>query len=348
VLTAAIIRGLSWGLPELNRELYKWRASASKIPNREIRHDALCALDSKRGHAAGAALFAILPRHRDRNLLRLLVAYETIWDFLDTISEHAPEERNGRQLHLALLDAIDTTRPRSDYYKYHPGDDSGFLADLVASCRSCCLRLPGYQRARPLLITEAWRAQVLALNHKLDPTHRDAALREWAHKEAPIEPELTWYELSGAASASLTIHALLALAAQSHRYRTSEITRIRDTYNPWISATTTMLDSYVDQPDDAANGDHSYIAHYPTSQIAAIRLRWLIRQSMTRAQSLPRGEQHTLIVAAMVAMYLSKDNESDPHHRNISRAFTQAKGPMPRLLLPILRLWHITYDQRTA
>ena len=30
-----------------------------------------------------------------------------------------------------------------------------------------------------------------------------------------------------------------------------------------------MLDSYVDQAEDAANGDHSYIAHYPTPELAS-------------------------------------------------------------------------------
>ena len=44
-------------------------------------------IDRKRGHADGAALFWILPRRRDPNLLRLLVTYQIIWDFLDCVNE---------------------------------------------------------------------------------------------------------------------------------------------------------------------------------------------------------------------------------------------------------------------
>ena len=58
------------------------------IPDAAIRQDALSALDRKRGQTDGAALFSILPRARDASLLRLLVAYQIIWDFLDSVHEH--------------------------------------------------------------------------------------------------------------------------------------------------------------------------------------------------------------------------------------------------------------------
>lgn len=347
-LITAMARGLTWGLPVTGRELDVWRASATKIPNPEIRRDALSALDSKRGHAAGAGLFATLPRRRDRNLLRLLVAYETIWDFLDTTSERAPAERNGRQLHLALSDALDPDGPRSDYYRYHPWEEGGYLADLVIACRACCLALPGHHQARPALILEARRSQVLALNHEVEPAHRDMLLQNWAKTEAPVAPELAWYELSGAASASLTIHALLAVAVEPSRCGAANISRVLDAYNPWISAATTMLDSYVDQLEDADSGDHSYLAHYPTIQIAVARTRWLIQQSIKRAQALPDGASHTVIVAAMVAMYLSKDSARDPRLRRASHNLARAGGLLTCLLIPVLRLWRIAYGQRDA
>jgi tetraprenyl-beta-curcumene synthase len=208
--------------------------------------------------------------------------------------------------------------------------------------------LPGHQLARPTLLTETWRAQVLALNHKRDPASRDVALQQWAQINAPIEPRLTWYELSGAASASLTIHALLALAAQPHACSEPAIARVRDAYNPWISAATTMLDSYVDQSDDAANDDHSYIAHYSRPHDAAARLCWLIQQSITRARRLPGGDRHTVIVAGMVALYLSKDATGEANLGEDRQAIAQAAGPLARLLLPILHLWRTVYNQRVS
>lgn len=346
-LLAAIGRGLSWGLPKVTHELALWRANASSIRDPGMRADAISALDRKRGHAAGAALFAILPSRRDHNLLRLLVAYETIWDFLDTTSERAPDERNGRQLHLALIYALDPSRPTSNYYLYHPWDDGGYLADLVAACRSCCTALPAYQQVRPALLIEAWRAQVLALNHQRNQPLRDASLRHWAQSQAPLAPEATWYELSGAASASLTIHALLALAAQP-ACGTVEITQVRDAYNPWISAATTMLDSYVDQLEDALNDDHSYVSHYPSPQAAVTRTSWLIQQSLSHAKSLPNGSRHTVIVAAMTAMYLCKESAYDARLRPGSRTLARSGGPLTSLLIPLVRLWRIAYHQRAA
>lgn len=346
-LIAALARGLRWGLPAVGRELAAWRAHACQIADQEIRAHALRTIERKRGHAAGAALFAILPKRRDPNLLRLLVAYETLWDYLDTTNEQAPEQRNGRQLHLALLDAIDPSRSCSDCFCHHPWHDGGYLDALVSCSRACCTALPSHSRARQALVLEAWRAQVLALNHELDPQRRDQALRQWAATEAPAVAGLAWYELSGASSASLTVLALLALAAQACCGE-SEVIEVRDAYNPWISAATTMLDSFVDQLEDTANYDHSYIAHYPTTQIAIARTRRLLRQSMQRARDLPSGERHQLIVAAMAAMYLSKDAARTPALAGQTRIFTRCGGAVMFLLLPLLRLWRIAYHQRST
>ena len=54
------------------------------------------------------------------SFLRFLVAYQIIWDFLDSVHERAPGQANGRQLHLALIDALAPTRPVGDYYATAP------------------------------------------------------------------------------------------------------------------------------------------------------------------------------------------------------------------------------------
>ncbi len=320
------------------------------IPDGPIRQDALSSLANKRGHTDGAALFCILTRAREPALLRLLVAYEIMWDFLDSVNERgaARGQINGKQLHLALVDGLDPDRPVSDYYRHHPWrEDGGYLDALVQTCRKACALLPSYEVARPLLIQEAWRAQVLAINHELDPGRREDALRQWSLREWPNGHEASWYELTGAASASLTIHALLALAAEPH-VGPSAITGVYRVYGPWISAATTMLDSYVDQIEDDVNGDHSYLAHYPTADIATRRLGALIGRSMREAKSLPDGERHILIVACMAAMYLSKSSAWTPTLRPRTRQILATAGPLVRLLLPILRLWRITYSQRST
>lgn len=350
-LARAATRELTWALPIVRREVRSWRIRAESIPAATLRGDALSALDHKRGHVDGAGLFCILPRCRSRNLLRLLVAYEVIWDFLDTVNEHAASagQGNGRQLHLALVDALDPSRPISDYYRYHPWkDDGGYLRALVAACRSCVVALPSYRELRVALVQEARRAQVLAINHEHNPVHRDAALRAWAARELRQRlPDTSWFELSGAASASMTVHALLALAAEP-RVSTLEIVRTRRAYFPWISATTTMLDSYVDQVEDVAENQHSYVAHYPSSEFAVQRIGELIGRSMRLALAKPDGARHAVIVACMTALYLSKDSARTPRLRDSSDRLVRAGGGLTRLLRPLLRLWRIAYDQCSA
>jgi len=320
-----------------------------EIPDPPIRRDALSALAHKRGHTDGAALFSILTRARDSNLLRLLVAYEIIWDYLDSVNERgaAVGQANGRQLHLALVEALDPRRAISDYYRYHPWKrDGGYLRALVESCRETCARLPSYERVRPFLLRETMRAQVLAVNHDPDPVARDDGLRRWAEREVAEKTEASWFELSGAASASLTVHALLALGAERLSADT-DISRVQRAYFPWISAATTMLDSYVDQAEDVENKDHCYVAHYPAGQ-AVRRISELVRRSLLEAAALPDGERHILITACMLAMYLSKDSARTKEMSHATCRLIDAGGSLTRLLLPILRAWRILYAQRST
>jgi tetraprenyl-beta-curcumene synthase len=327
-----------------------WRRRASEIPDAPLRQDAISALARKRGQSDGAALLSTIPRARNPALLRLLTVYQIIWDFLDSVNERAADAgpRNGRQLHLALVDALDLDRPTSDYYEHHPWkNDGGYLQALVTACRDSCRALPSYERVRASIHREATRAQVLAINHDLDPTARDAALKRWAINEFPAGHEASWFELSGAASAGLTIFALLLIAVEP-TCDDASIAKARDAYFPWISVTATMLDSYVDRSEDIENNDHSYVAHYPNPELGVRRMRELIERSLREARSLSRGEYHTLIVACMVAMYLSKDSARTEAMNETTAGLVSAGGSLTRLLRPILRLWRIAYGQRST
>lgn len=349
-LAAAATRQLVWGLPAISREIRRWRLRALAIPDAPIREDALTSIEHKRGHTDGAALFWILPRRRSRELLRLLVAYEMIWDFLDSVNEHGAErgQENGLQLHLALVEALDPSASISDYYQHHPWrEDGGYLRALVEACRRGCSVLPSYPRVQALVTRETTRAQVLALNHDLNPACRDASLQRWAKLEFDECQDASWFELSGAASASLTVHVLLALAAEP-ACTEHEVERACAAYFPWLSLATTMLDSYVDQLEDVANGDHSYIAHYETPAVAVRRVCEIIEHATRESRRLHNGCRHAVIVACMVAMYLSRDSARTPAMRATTDRFVEAGGSLTRMLLPILRLWRIAYAQRSA
>jgi tetraprenyl-beta-curcumene synthase len=271
-----------------------------------------------------------------------------MWDFLDTTSESGAVsgQANGRQLHSALVDALDRERPISDYYQLHPwGDDAGYLRSLVETCREATGALPSFESLRPLLVREAYRANVQAINHDLEPARRTAALREWVAREYVSRDDVCWFELSAAAGAGLSIYGLFALAVEPDCSR-HEAVRIYNAYFPWASALATMLDSYVDRADDAQKGDHVYVDHYPlpTAEEGICRL---VRRSVLELGALPMGERHVVLVACMIAMYLSKDSARTASSRQTTRALIQAGGSLTGIVLPVLRVWRIAYAQRS-
>ncbi len=344
------MRELLWGLRAVSRELEPWRRRARAIPDAPIRMDALSSLAHKRTHADGAALFWILPRRREPHLLRLLVDYQIVWDFLDELSERGAQAgaANGCSLYTALIDALNVDGAVGDHYRSHPWrDDGGYLGALVDACRVGCARLPAYEGVRPMLRRETARALVLGVNHELDPKGRDAALRGWAKQQYASRMQASWFELTSAASASLTVHAILALAAESPCER-GEVEGAYAAYFPWISALGTMLDSYVDRVEDAARGNHSYIAHYPTGEAGLRRVGDLVGRSTREARGLHNGYRHVVIVACMVAMYLSKDSARAPAMQGSTRGLLREGGSLAVLLLPVLRMWRIAYEQRSV
>lgn len=347
-LAGAVMRELGGGLRAVSHEVRRWRSRAQAIPDPQLRADALHALDCKRGHTDGAALFWTLPRHRDRRLLRALVTYELIQDYVDSASERAAAIGDASPLFLAAVDAIEPERPLSDHYRGHPWrEDGGYLRALVEAFRADSTRLPSFAVVHEQLRRDARHARVLAVNHIADPARRDAALRAWAERELPGERELRWYELSAAASGWIGTHALLALAAEPDVSRD----RVEETYAayfPWCSLSLTMLDSYADMADDARSGDHSYFGHYRDPGEGVERLCSSLERCAEAVLRLPRGERHGVIVACMAALYLSKDDARTSAMRPATRQLARAGGTLPRALVPVLRIWRVCNSQRAT
>ncbi len=270
-----------------------------------------------------------------------------MWDFLDSASERGARagETNGRQLHRALVDALDPQAPLSDYYRYHPWkNDGGYLRALVETCRRVCLRLPGYRQVQAVLLDGVAQCAIQAANHELNPTRRDTALRAWAARQPHVESTLSWFELTAAASA-FAPHVLLALAAEP-RCEPSEVAAVCAAYFPWMSLAIAMLDSYVDQAQDALNESHSYIAHYDSETVAVRRLAEIVERTVSEAGRLANGRRHVVIAAAMVAMYLSLPSANTAALRAHTRTVARAGGPLTRLLLALAHVWRAADGRR--
>ncbi len=370
-------RELIWGLRGVSREVSHWREHAAAIPDPQLRADAFSALGQKRGSIDGAALFWILPDRRSTELLRVLVAYEVLADYLDCVSERGAGRgiENGRQLHLALVEALEPETEMSDYYRYHySGEDGGYARALVQRCRAGAQRLPSYEPLRPFLTRAAGHSGVLGLNHEPDPARRDEALRQWAGAQVPAlqvsteqvptlpgdqiptgwagtQSNQVWYERSAGSSAWVTVLAMLALAAEPALptfLQEDQVARTYDAYTQWIAPAGAMLDSFADIVEDRASGDHSYIAHYPSMDVATERIGELVSESRREIRALPGGARHSVVLSSMIAFFLSKQSARAPELRASTRELRRAGGPLVALLLPVLRLWRAAYGQRSA
>jgi tetraprenyl-beta-curcumene synthase len=338
-LAAVAVRELRWVLPTVAGEIAHWQARADGIPSRRLQADAMGNLHASRLNAEGAALFAVLPRHRHPALVRGLVAYQTALDYLDTLSEHPCRQQraNGVQLHRALAEALDPGGRMSDYYWSHPWrEDGGYLTALVEATRSGCMALPAYEHVRERAIASALRMRVQALNHDPVPEQRDAALRAWAAHQFAGRGELAWFEWTAASCSSLSTFALLALAADPH-LREDDVVEAEAVYFPWINAASTLLDAFVDERADREEGNHSYVEHYDSQAETVERLCEIVHRSARDARRLRNGERHALIVTGMVSMYLSKESARRPELRAATRRIARAAGSLPRVQLPIMR-----------
>lgn len=293
-------------------------------------------------------MFATLAAGRAaQHLLRALICYEAALEYLDNANERSAESGvgNGRQLHIALQDAVGPPRPPADYYRHHDArDDTGLLTALVAASREAVGSLASYRAIAPFLAGETEYTQVLALNHDPCPTRRDERLRAWAAENAEIMPAAHWFERTGTATGSLNVHALIALAADPTA-TAADARRTLTVYRP-LSLLATMLDSYADRASDREDGRHSYVDHYGSpSRFAEETGRWL-RATTSAALGLPRGCRHAVIAASMIALYLS--SRAARAEKQLTIALLTAAGPLTRILLPILRLWRVVYGLADA
>jgi tetraprenyl-beta-curcumene synthase len=313
--------------PILRRELSSWRRHAESIPDASLRHVALRAQRAKRRNLEGAIAFATLtrPEHRLRSA-QAMAAYEAAFDFLDCLCEmpNSDPVGNGRQLMQALTIAVQPGRDHDDYYARceHPTADSGYLQMLVGACQRALAPLPSYPVVSAGLLRVSKRIETYqSLNHGgADGSHH--AFARWASREAAHHqasgngPELYWWEMGAAGGSSLAAFALIAAAAdpatESH-----QVGAIDSAYFPWIGATNSLLDSLIDQAEDAAPGQHRLLDYYDSAEQLAARLELITGEARQRAQAVDASHGHTLILAAMMSFYLTQAEARLPDARQI-------------------------------
>ncbi len=228
-----------------------------------------------------------------------------------------------------------------DYYEYVGRDDNGYLLALIDACRAPLGHLPSYPTVQSALQRQARLCQrSQALNHALRFSSLDGEIDEWAAETTALleleEPFEWWELLAAAAASSLSIGALLALAARPG-VTEADARQVEFAYFPWASGLNALLDSLVDLDEDPV--DASHVRRYDTVEDAAERLASIASCARERVSGLPEGSLHETILVAMAALYLARPEAWRQGREVIAQRVFAELGPLarPALYVHVLR-----------
>lgn len=299
-------------------ELRHWRLRAEEILDPALRRLACQAQRSKRESLEGAIAFATFapPAHRAL-VTRAITAYQVAFDYIDELSEQpgADPIANGERLNQALLHALEPEQPHLDYYAHdRRREDTGYLCDLVDTCRTALESLPSH-----LAIADSVRRITARIVIYQSLNHGDAhgsyeAFTRWARAENRRSTGLRWWETGAAAGSPLPVFALIAAAARPST-QAKDAVAVERVYFPWIASLSSLLDSLVDRHEDAVDGQRSLIDYYSSTNEVASRLQTLATQAVNGAKALADGSQHTMILTAMASFYRATPQASAPETR---------------------------------
>ena len=289
--------------PLVHQALRRVEAQAARIPDPAVRALARESLETKRFHCeGGAVLVGAAPQ-----LVRAVVAYQSLCDYLDTITDRGPEVSSEviRSLHRSRGDALVPDAALQDYWEGHPQDDGGYMAWLVNDCQAVLASLPHYGAVAD---RAAWLADryvdLQSLKHAPGtPADRAGALEHWAAAHREPEWDVAWWEFAAATGSTLGIFALWHEA--THPVSVERARRLESVYFPWMGALHILLDYFVDQDEDLAHGDFNFVTCYPTEADAVVGIGRLEREAAERAQGLADQAFHRYVAEGLLGFYLS-------------------------------------------
>jgi tetraprenyl-beta-curcumene synthase len=309
---------------QARRELRHWEARAQAIEDPELRSLALEKLRAEGFNAEAAAMAAtIAPRATRKHAVRAIVALELLFDCLDGLSErpHADPLGEGERLYATFINALHPSadspiephasnqRMASSARKLDGLDADGYLQELGEAVRGALAQLPAHEAIAPLAQRCATRGAQAQIRMHATPLLGVEQLGDWARSEA-TGSALQWREFAaGAACSVLTLHALIAAAADPHT--TSAHAQAIEQAYLFAGATITLLDGVVDHEHDAAMGELSYAGLYEDPALLAQALAQTAREASCHSAGLRNGAHHLMTLAGAVAYWCSAPGARD-------------------------------------
>ncbi len=291
-------------VPKAAGELRRLKRLAQRIPDADLRREAIASITHKDFHVHGGCILAtFLPPVQAGRYVALVAVFETAVDYLDNLCDRlgTVEEADFRALHEALLDAVTPGAPLRSYFRFRGHDDGGYLDELVRRSQDHFASLPSFQAVAPYIRQVTLRyCELQALKH-LSPGERE---RRCADAFGGVAPDLQWWEGAAGCGSTMPTFALAFGAMQG--CDAARARRLHDAYFPYFSAFHILLDYFIDQAEDSEHGELNFVACYATREAARDGIARIGAACLARARELDDADHHVFALRAMCAFYCSR------------------------------------------
>lgn len=338
---ALVHRVYRYVFPEVTKELQHWREAANRMPDAELRKQAIDSMTSKEFHCKGGAVYAAANLPMRHILIPLIVAFQTISDYLDNLCDRSTslDPDDFRLLHRSMLDAVDPEAPLADYYALRQErEDDGYLHKLVRKCQACVAQLPSYPVVRERVKELVGLYGDLQVYKHIRRDLREDELLAWWEKHRTRYPDLRWNEFAAATGSTLGVFYLF-LAAADERLSAEQAEAICFAYFPHVCGLHILLDYLIDQEEDLAGGDLNFCSYYEDGETTANQIAEIARRARRDIVRLDHPRFHRMIIEGLLALYLSDPKVREQEHvRHISRKLMKG-SPFMRILFFAFSVW---------
>ena len=296
-------------IPAVHQELAYWKSRAEKIPNPELRSQALASIEHKTFHCEGGGILALTAKEDYKLAVKFIVAYQTISDYLDNLCDRSTslDPVDFAALHESMADALVLEGSNKNYYRFREDQDDGnYLNDLSATCRTVLKELKHYDLIKDYLLELCQYYCDLQINKHVAREERVPRLEKWFHHYESRLPKMEWYEFSACSGSTLGIFCLTSYALRED-FQAKDAENIRKGYFPYIQGLHILLDYFIDQEEDLAGGDLNFCFYYENQETLFNRLKHFVREADRHTELLPHKKFHQLINRGLLGIYLSDE-----------------------------------------
>ncbi|MGM9925401.1 MAG: tetraprenyl-beta-curcumene synthase family protein [Bacillus sp. (in: firmicutes)] len=295
--------------PLVQRELHYWKNEAAKIPNPELRKQAIDSIENKDFHCEGGAIFALLAENRKSEAISFIIAYQTISDYLDNLCDRSTslDAQDFASLHESMLHSLQQSSPDVNYYRFREEqDDGGYLKKLVATCQAFLRKVERFEYIEGYLHELCSYYSDLQVHKHVHKNERVNRLQKWFSLHKDKLPPMSWYEFSACSGSTLGIFCLISYALRDD-FKQEHAEQIRNGYFPYIQGLHIMLDYFIDQQEDIEGGDLNFCFYYKDNQELFARMSHFVQKADQYLDLLPHKGFHKLIHRGLLGLYLSDD-----------------------------------------